>query len=146
MAARRREEAAGNNGLRRAAGDASVREGTIMKHSVHITIMAVAVAVLSSSSAAHASGGSCRPRTLTAAEKQAGARVLARLRPLLPSAPAGWKIDGADATDIASGSCIDANTHKSEPQPVTVQVRRRFVRDNPPPPTAATPAPAPTPP
>ena len=117
-----------------------------MKQSVHITIVTVAAAaVLSSSSAAYASGGSCRPRALTAAEKQAGERVLARLRPLLPSAPAGWRIDGADATDIASGSCLDAKTHKSEPQPVSVQVRRRFVRDSPPPATAATPAPATTP-
>ena len=66
-----------------------------------------------------------------------------RLRPragtaAAPVRPAGWRIDGADATDIASGSCLDAKTHKSEPQPVSVQVRRRFVRDSPPPAAAAT--------
>lgn len=110
-----------------------------MKQSMHITIM-TAAAVLLASPAGYASGGSCRPRTLTAAETQAGERVLARLRPLLPPAPAGWKIDGADAADIASGSCMDATPHKSVPQPVTVQVRRRFVREGPPPTSAATPA------
>jgi hypothetical protein len=97
-----------------------------------------AAAMLSTPSAAYAVGGSCLPRTLSPAEKQAGERVLARLRPLLPPAPAGWRIDGADATDIASGSCLDPDTHKSVPQPVSVQVRRRFIRDGPPPTAAAT--------
>jgi hypothetical protein len=89
-----------------------------------------------------ASGGSCLPRTLTPAEQQAGERVAARLRPLLPPAPDGWRVDGADATDIASGSCLDAATHKSVPQPVSVQVRRSFVREAAPPATRTVVAPA----
>lgn len=119
-----------------------------MKRAVQTMLAAVAAgSTLSVSPIVHASGGSCLPRTLTPAEKQAGERVAARLRPLLPPAPAGWKIDGADATDIASGSCLDATTHKSVPQPVSVQVRRTFVREGPPPSNASvnarpTPAPA----
>lgn len=90
-------------------------------------------------------GGSCLPRALTAAEKQAGERVAMKLRPLLPSAPAGWKVDGADATDIASGSCLEGG--KSVPQPVSVQVRRSFIREGQPPaaPAANLPAPRPAP-
>ena len=107
-----------------------------------------AVLALCSSPAVYAVGGSCLPRTLTADEQRAGERVLGRLRPLLPPAPAGWKVDGADTTDIASGSCLDATTHKSVPQPVSVQVHRKFVRADPPP-TApavtAVPAPQPAP-
>lgn len=92
----------------------------------------------------HASGGSCRPRTLTPAERQAGERVAARLRPLLPPAPSGWKIEGADATDIVSGSCQDGKG-KSVPQPVSVQLRRGFARTDPPPNLSTAPTPTPTP-
>jgi hypothetical protein len=116
-----------------------------MKHLQRLTMTIVTVAAALWSAAAYPSGGSCLPRSLTAAEKQAGERVLARLRPLLPAAPAGWRIDGADATDIASGSCMDGNTHKSVPQPVSVQARRRFVREGPAPAAAATPPAAATP-
>jgi hypothetical protein len=76
------------------------------------------------------------PRALTTQEKTAGERVAAQLRPLLPPAPAGWRVDGADATDIASGSCLENG--KSVPQPVSVQVRRSFVREGQP---VAAPAP-----
>jgi hypothetical protein len=122
-----------------------------MKKALHITLAALAAtSMLPASPVVHASGGSCLPRTLTPAEKQAGERVVARLRPLLPPAPAGWRIDGPDAIDIASGSCLDATTHKSMPQPVSAQVRRTFVREGPAPtaapvnmPPAATPAPDP---
>lgn len=88
-------------------------------------------------------GGSCLPRALTAEEQRAGERVLARMRPLLPPAPPGWKIDGADRSDIASGSCLDGTTHKSVAQPVSVQVHRGFVRESPPPTAPVTTAPAP---
>jgi hypothetical protein len=105
-----------------------------MKNVIRITLAVVAAAsTLPVSPVVHASGGSCLPRTLTPAEKQAGERVVARLRPLLPPAPAGWRIDGPDAIDIASGSCLDATTHKSVPQPVSAQVQRTFVREGPPP-------------
>ena len=112
-----------------------------------IILTAVAAASpLCSSSAVYAVGGSCLPRNLTAEEQRAGERVLARLRPLLPPAPPGWKVDGADTIDIASGSCLDATMHKSVPQPVSVQVKRKFMRDSPPPAVpAAAPAPQPAP-
>lgn len=100
--------------------------------------LAAAALTMVSSSVLHASGGSCLPRALTPAEKQAGERVAARLRPLLPPAPPGWRADGPDVTDIASGSCLDPVKHKSVPQPVSVQVRRTFRRE-------AAPAPAPAP-
>lgn len=123
-----------------------------MKTPLHLTFAALAAAsALLSSPVAHAVGGSCLPRALTAQETQAGERVAARLRPLLPPAPAGWKVDGEDATDIASGSCLDAATHKSIPQPVSVQVHRKFLREGPRPVAPATnvqaprPAPAPDP-
>ena len=45
---------------------------------------AAAMSTLFSSPVIYASRGSCRPRTLTAAERQAGERVSARLRPRLP--------------------------------------------------------------
>jgi len=59
-----------------------------------IVLAAPAAGMLLFPPASAASGGSCRPRTLTPAERQAGERVAARLRPLLPPAPPGWKIDG----------------------------------------------------
>ena len=90
-----------------------------------------AASTLCVSPSVYAVGGSCLPRPLTAEERRAGERVAARLRPLLPSAPAGWRVDGTDAVDIASGSCLEGG--KSVPQPVSVQVRRTFVRVGPPP-------------
>jgi hypothetical protein len=80
-----------------------------MKTSFQMALAAAVAAVLTMFSLplVHAMGGSCLPRDLTAEEKQAGERVLARLRPLLPPAPGGWKIDGADTTDIASGKCLE---------------------------------------
>ena len=113
-----------------------------MKTPLHRTLAAMAAAstLCVWSTAVHGVGGSCLPRALTAQEKQAGERVAAKLRPLLPPAPAGWKVDGADATDIASGSCLEGG--KSVPQPVSVQVRRSFVREGPPPAAAATEVPA----
>lgn len=113
------------------------------------TLLAVIVSAstLFPSTVVQGVGGSCLPRALTTQEKQAGERVAAQLRPLLPGAPTGWKVDGADATDIAAGSCLEAG--KSVPQPVSVQVRRRFIRDGQPvaPPAANLPAlrPAPAP-
>src|SRR5687767_14855746 len=104
----------------------------------------VAAIALCPSTVVHGVGGSCLPRALTRQEKQAGERVAATLRPLLPSAPAGWKVDGADATDIASGSCLEGG--KSVPQPVSVQVRRSFIREGQPAaPAAILPAPRPAP-
>ena len=87
-------------------------------------------------------GGSCRPRTLTSDEQRAGERVLARMRPLLPPAPPGWKVDKADTSDIGSGSCMDGKG-TSVPQPVSVMVARRFRRDSPPPTAPGTPPVAP---
>ena len=49
-----------------------------------IVLAAPAAAMLLFPPATDASGGSCRPRTLTPAERQAGERVGARLHPLLP--------------------------------------------------------------
>jgi len=109
-----------------------------------IVLAAPAAAMLLFPPATDASGGSCRPRTLTPAERQAGERAAARLRPLLPPAPPGWKIDGADATDIVSGSCQDGKG-KSVPQPVSVQLRRGFTRADPPPDPSAVRVPTPAP-
>ena len=95
----------------------------------------VAASALLSSTVVQGVGGSCLPRTLTTQERQAGERIAAKLRPLLPPAPAGWKVDGADGTDIASGSCLQNG--KSVPQPVSVQVLRNFIREGQP---AAAPA------
>ena len=89
-------------------------------------------------------GGSCRPRTLTKDEQLAAERVLARMRPLLPPAPPGWKIDKADTSDIGSGSCMNGKG-TSVPQPVSVMVARRFRRDSPPPTAPAAPPVAPQP-
>jgi hypothetical protein len=66
-----------------------------------------------------------------------GERVAAKLRPLLPSAPPGWKIVDADHSDVASGTCLDSATKKMVPQPVSVLVSRKFMRTDPPPATAA---------
>ena len=115
-----------------------------MKLSTLILLAAIVAAfALFPSTVVQGVGGSCLPRALTAAEKQAGERVAVKLRPLLPSAPAGWKVDGADATDIASGSCLEGG--KSVPQPVSVQVRRSFRREGQPPASPATNLPAPRP-
>ena len=102
-----------------------------MKRAPRIAFAAVAAAISLCVSSAVVSGvgGSCRPRDLTAQEKQAAEKVAAKLRPLLPPAPAGWKVDGADGTDIGSGSCRDHG--KSVPQPVSIQVSRNFIRDGP---------------
>ncbi|MDB5923328.1 MAG: hypothetical protein JWN13_2264 [Betaproteobacteria bacterium] len=78
-----------------------------------------------------AAGGSCMPRALAAAEKAAGERVAARLLPMLPPAPPGWKVRDQDRTDIASGSCLDSASKKMIPQPVSVLVIRSFLRDDP---------------
>ena len=129
-----------------ALGAMSQRGSTVMKTSFQMTFAVAIAAALTmfSSPVVHAVGGSCRPRALTAEEQRAGERVLARLRPLLPPAPPGWKQDGADTIDIASGSCLEDG--KSVPQPVSVQVHRKFVREGPPPaaPVAAAPAPKPS--
>jgi hypothetical protein len=103
----------------------------------------VAAGTLIPSTVVQGVGGSCLPRALTAQEKQTGERIAAKLRPLLPPAPAGWKMDGADATDIASGSCLEDG--KSVPQPVSVQVRRSFIRPDPPPAAPAANPPMPRP-
>jgi hypothetical protein len=107
-----------------------------MKRLTPMMLAAIVAAIaLCPSTVVHGVGGSCLPRALTTQEKQAGERVAATLRPLLPPAPAGWRVDGADATDIASGSCLQGG--KSVPQPVSVQVRRSFIREGsplPPPP------------
>lgn len=109
-----------------------------------IVLAAPTAAMLLFPPATDASGGSCRPRTLTSAERQAGERVAVRLRPLLPPAPPGWKIDGADATDIVSGACQDGKGN-SVPQPVSVQLRRRFTRADPPSDTSTVTMPTPAP-
>lgn len=105
----------------------------------------VAALALLPSTVVHGVGGSCLPRALTTQEKQAGERIAATLRPLLPPAPAGWRVDGADATNIASGSCLQGG--KSVPQPVSVQVRRSFIREGQPlaAPAASPAAPRPVP-
>jgi hypothetical protein len=83
------------------------------------------------------------PRALTPTEKEMGERVAARLLPMLPPAPPGWKVRDKDLTDIASGSCLDSATKKMVPQPVAVTVSRSFLRDDPAPvPVSAKAAPA----
>lgn len=96
------------------------------------------------SSGALAAGGSCLPRPLTAAEKEAGERIAARLRKMLPPAPTGWKIRDEDRSDIAAGSCLSSATKKMVPQPVSVLVSRSFLSEGPAPATSS-PKPAPIP-
>jgi hypothetical protein len=116
-----------------------------MKRTVRSTLAALAAmsAALLSFHAAGA-GGSCLPRPLTAAEKEAGERIAARLRKTLPAAPAGWKAQGEDRIDITSGSCLSSATKKMVPQPISVLVSRSFLRDDPAPaPGSVKPAAAP---
>lgn len=108
-----------------------------------ITFAVLSAALVSGAAQLAAAGGSCLPRTLTPAEKAMGDRVAAQLRPVLPAPPPGWKIRDADLADIASGSCLSSATKKMVPQPVSVLVRRTFVRiDSPAATAAATPRPA----
>ena len=71
------------------------------------------------------------PRALTAVEKAAGERIAERLRKSLPTAPPGWKVRDEDLSDVAAGSCLSSTTKKMVPQPVSVLVRRSFLRNDP---------------
>jgi hypothetical protein len=113
-----------------------------------ITVVALCASVILGPAHVRAAGGSCLPRALTPAEKAMGARAAARLGSLLPRPPAGWETRDADHSDIASGRCPSPKTKKMEPQPVSVLVRRTFLRIDAPPaarPSTATPAAPPDP-
>lgn len=106
----------------------------------HVAFAALSAVLVSGAAHVGAAGGSCLPRALTPAEKAMGDRVAARLRPMLPAPPPGWKIRDADLSDIASGTCLSSKTKKMEPQPVSILVHRTFLRTDPPAaPAAATP-------
>lgn len=73
----------------------------------------------------------CEPRALSAAEKQAGERIAERLRKSLPAAPQGWKI-AAERIDVVAGACKSEASGRLVPQPVSVTIARRFLRNDPP--------------
>jgi hypothetical protein len=106
----------------------------------HMTFAALSALLLSGAAHVGAAGGSCLPRALTRAEKAMGDRVAAQLRPMLPAPPPGWKVRDADHSDAASGTC--PSPKKMEAQPVSVLVRRTFVRTDPAVPAATAPTPA----
>jgi hypothetical protein len=85
----------------------------------------------------------CETRQLTAAEQAASSELVQKLQAVLPPPPAGWKVRD-DRSNAASGSCETQG--RMVPQPVTIQVSRRYEPAERRPPPAANVAPAPSPP
>lgn len=86
----------------------------------------------------------CEERPLDAGEKAAAARVVAAFRAALPAAPADWAVR-EDTERVSAVACeIAGKTWKPGgklvPQPVSVHVRRQYLRTAAPPRASASPA------
>jgi len=112
-----------------------------MKRSLRIaTILALAGCVMGGRARADFDRH-CEERPLDAAERATAERVVAAFRAALPEAPAGWTVR-EDTERVSAVACEIAGKAwkpggKLVPQPVSIHVRRDYLRSAAPPPRAS---------
>ena len=108
-----------------------------MKRSRRIATMVALASSLLASRARADFDRHCEERPLDAAERAAAARVVSALRTALPDAPAGWSVL-KDSERVSGVACEIAGKTwapggKLVPQPISVHVRREYLRSGAPP-------------